>query len=201
MPDAVIRDLDPAHVTLAHEGTKAYADVFDLVHRHEAVGPNAVWQADHTELNIVLKDGQGGAEKPWLTVILDDSSPAVAGYPLFFGSPSAIQTALALRQAIWRKGRPGWQVCGIPEVLYSDHGSDFTSHHLEQVAVDLKIRLINSMAGRPRGNRHLSDDEAAAQSRRTPRSLLATFVPSGDGNGPAGAERAAGGSAVPCRTR
>ena len=75
----------------------------------------------------------------------------MAGYALFFGSPSAIQTALALRQAIWRKGRPGWQVCGIPEVLYSDHGSDFTSRHLEQVAADLKIRLINSMVGRPRG--------------------------------------------------
>jgi putative transposase len=148
---AVIRDLDPALVTLAHEGTKAYADAFDLVYRHEATGPNAIWQADHTELDIVLKDGRGGPEKPWLTVILDDYSRAVAGYTLFFGGPSAIQTALALRQAIWRKGRPGWQVCGIPGVLYSDHGSDFTSRHLEQVAADLKIRLVNSGVGRPRG--------------------------------------------------
>lgn len=123
----------------------------DLVHRHEATGPNAVWQADHTELDVVLRDGQGGHEKPWLTVILDDYSRAVAGYTLFFGSPSAIQTALALRQAVWRKGRSGWQICGIPEVLYSDHGSDFTSRHLEQVAADLKIRLINSTVGRPRG--------------------------------------------------
>jgi putative transposase len=147
----LIRDLDPALRTLAQEGTKAYADAFDLVHRHEAAGPNAVWQADHTELDIVLKDGRGRPEKPWLTVILDDYSRAVAGYTLFFGSPSAIQTALALRQAIWRKGRPGWQVCGIPGILYSDHGSDFTSRHLEQVAADLKIRLINSGVGRPRG--------------------------------------------------
>src|SRR4051794_40823002 len=43
----LVRDLDPALVTLAHEGTKAYADAFDLVHRHKASGPNAVWQADH----------------------------------------------------------------------------------------------------------------------------------------------------------
>lgn len=147
----LIRDLDPALVTLAHEGTKAYADAFDLVHRHEATGPNVVWQADHTELDILLNDGRGGPEKPWLTIILDDYSRAVAGYALFFGSPSAIQTALALRQAIWRKGRPGWQVCGIPGILYTDHGSDFTSHHLEQVAADLKIRLVNSGVGRPRG--------------------------------------------------
>jgi putative transposase len=147
----VVRDLAPALVTLAHEGTKAYADAFDLVHRHEATGPNAVWQADHTELDILLKDGRCGPEKPWLTVILDDYSRAVAGYALFFGSPSAIQTALALRQAIWRKGRPGWQVCGIPEIFYTDHGSDFTSRHLEQVAADLKVRLVNSGVGRPRG--------------------------------------------------
>src|SRR5262249_56461069 len=52
---------------------------------------------------------------------------------------------------IGRRGGRGGQICGIPGVLYPDHGSAFTSHHLEQVAADLKIRLINSMAGRPRG--------------------------------------------------
>jgi putative transposase len=64
-------------------------------------------------------------------------------------APSAIQTALALRQAIWRKSEPGWHVCGIPAAFYTDHGSDFTSHHLEQVAADLKIRLMFSRQGRP----------------------------------------------------
>ena len=180
---ALIRDLDPALVTLAHEGTKAYADAFDLIHRHEATGPNAVWQADHTELDIVLKDGRGRPEKPWLTVILDDYSRAVAGYALFFGSPSAIQTALALRQAIWRKGRPGWQVGGIPGVLYSDHGSDFTSHHLEQVAVDLKIRLINSMVGRPRGRGKIE---------RFFESVSQVLLPRLPGYAPAGASPSAG---------
>jgi putative transposase len=148
---SLVRDLDPGLVTLAHEGTKAYSEAFDLVHRHEATAPNTVWQADHTELDVWLKDGRGQPEKPWLTIILDDYSRAVVGYAIFFGAPSAIQTALALRQAIWRKGRPGWQVCGIPEIFYTDHGSDFTSHHLEQVAADLKIRLVNSRVGRPRG--------------------------------------------------
>jgi putative transposase len=70
---------------------------------------------------------------------------------LSFAPPSAIQTALALRQAIWRKPQPGWHICGIPQVLYTDHGSDFTSQHIEQVAADLKIRLIFSTIGKPRG--------------------------------------------------
>src|SRR5262249_57239187 len=44
-----------------------------------------------------------------------------------------------------------WHVCGIPEVLYTDHGSDFTAQHLEQVSADLKIRLVVSIPGKPRG--------------------------------------------------
>jgi hypothetical protein len=33
-------------------------------------------------------------------------------------------------------------IFGLPDVLYTDNGSDFTSTHLEQVAADIKIRLI-----------------------------------------------------------
>jgi Mu transposase, C-terminal len=65
--------------------------------------------------------------------------------------PSSLHTSLALRQAIWRKEDPRWIVCGIPDVLYTDHGSDFTSHHQEQVSADLKIRLVFSLPGKPRG--------------------------------------------------
>jgi putative transposase len=52
---------------------------------------------------------------------------------------------------MWRKEDPRWTVCGIPEVLYTDHGSDFTSRHLEQVGANLKIRLVFSIPGKPRG--------------------------------------------------
>jgi transposase InsO family protein len=44
-----------------------------------------------------------------------------------------------------------WRICGIPEVFYTDHGSDFTSLHLEQVCADLKMQLIFSTVGMPRG--------------------------------------------------
>jgi putative transposase len=148
---SLIRKLAPALVTMARKGIKAYCESFDLVHRVESAAPNAIWQADHTELDILVKDERGNARRPWLTIILDDYSRAVAGYMLSFAPPSAIQTALALRQAIWRKPQPGWHVCGIPQVLYTDHGSDFTSQHIEQVAANLKIRLIFSTVGKPRG--------------------------------------------------
>lgn len=147
----IVQQMDPALVTLAQQGSKAYADAFELLYRREAQAPNAIWQADHTLLDIVLKDDKGLTKKPWLTIIIDDYSRAIAGYMLSFEAPSAFHTALALRQAMWRKSEPLWQVCGIPAVLYSDHGSDFTSKHLEQVCADLKIRAIFSQVGKPRG--------------------------------------------------
>jgi putative transposase len=147
----VVQQLDPALVTLAHEGSKAYRETYDLVYRHEATSPNALWQADHTLLDIWVKNEKGDPARPWLTIVLDDYSRAIAGYYLFFAAPSALRTALALHQAIWRKSEPLWHVCGIPGVLYVDHGSDFTSRHLEQVGADLKMQLVFSLPGVPRG--------------------------------------------------
>ena len=147
----IVRQLPTALTTLAHEGAKAYKQRFDLLHRREAQAPNEIWQADHCLLDILLvRDGQAPA-KPWLTVVMDDYSRAVAGYFLTFDAPSALNTSLALRQAIWRKDEPRWHVCGIPQILYTDCGSDFKSQHIEQVSLDLNIRLMNSMPGQPRG--------------------------------------------------
>jgi len=147
----IIRQLDPAMVVLAQEGISAFRDQFELLYRYCAELPNAVWQADHTPLDILVLDSNGKAERPWLTVVVDDYSRVVAGYAVFLAAPSALQTSLALRQAIWCKSDTNWPVCGIPDRLYVDHGSDFTSTHLEQVAADLHFQLVYSAVGRPQG--------------------------------------------------
>ncbi|MGX6446469.1 Mu transposase C-terminal domain-containing protein [Patulibacter sp. S7RM1-6] len=147
----IIRGLDPGLTTLAHEGPVAYRDRFELALRWEADDPNAIWQADHTQLDVMILDALGRPARPWLTLILDDYSRAVAGYSVFLEAPSALQTALALRQAVWRKANPAWVICGLPGTLYTDHGSDFVSQHLEQVAANLHVRLTFSTAGVPQG--------------------------------------------------
>jgi putative transposase len=78
--------------------------------------------------------------------VVDDHSRAVAGALVFLGAPSTLHTSLA-----WRKADLSWPVCGIPDVLYVDHGSDFTSHHLDQVAASLRFRIIYSAVARPQG--------------------------------------------------
>ncbi len=146
----IVQLINPSLLTLAHDGRQAYADKYDLVHRTEAEMSNAIWQADHTVLDVLIKH-KGHLKKPWLTIILDDYSRSVAGYSLSFSAPSAIQTALAFRQAIWHKSRSDWEICGIPDIFYTDHGSDFTSFHIEQLAVSIKTLLIFSAVGQPRG--------------------------------------------------
>ena len=148
---AIVRGLDPALTTLAHEGAAAFRNRYELIHRHRAEAPNALWQADHTPLDILIVDESGKPARPWLTIVIDDYSRAIAGYMTFLDAPSSLHTSLALRQAIWRKANPSWPVQGIPDVLYVDHGSDFTSNHLEQVAAALRIELIHSTVARPQG--------------------------------------------------
>jgi len=145
----IVQGLDRGLIALAHHGPDVYRDDFELVLRRESLHANDIWQADHTELDVMVLDEAGRPVRPWLTVILDDHSRVITGYTVFFGPPTALQTALALRQAIWRKTDPEWQVCGLPVTLYSDHGSDFTSAHLTQVCADVKVQLIHSTPGKP----------------------------------------------------
>ncbi len=147
----IIKNLDPALVTMAHQGAAAYREEFDLLYRREASHANAMWQADHSPMDILLLSEAGTPAKPWLTVIEDDYSRMIVGYRFSFQKPTALTTALTIRQAICRKEDPRWHAYGIPTVFYSDHGSDFTSKHMEQVAADLPMELVFSRVGIPRG--------------------------------------------------
>lgn len=96
----VIDSIDPSLITYAHQGRQAYKNQYDLVYRTEADGPNMIWQADHTVLDVLIQS-KSGNRKPWLTIVLDDYSRAIAGYSISFDAPSAAQTALAFRHAIF----------------------------------------------------------------------------------------------------
>lgn len=136
---SIIAAIDPGLRTLALDGDAAYRDRFELVFRRTSDGPNDQWQCDHTLLDLVVLDARQRPARPWLTVVLDDYSRALAGYTVFLGAPTAEQTALALHQAVSRKTNTAWPVTGLPNTLYSDHGSDFTSARLERVCLDTHI--------------------------------------------------------------
>lgn len=147
----VVRSMREDRRVLGKEGAVAYRERFDLVYCRQASRANVIWQADHCRLRVyVVKEG-GEGELPWLTVIEDDHSRAIMGYRLSWSAPSSAQTSLVLRDAIGEKREKNWPMQGVPESFYTDHGSDFTSKHMEEVAVDLRMGLIFSQVKKPRG--------------------------------------------------
>src|SRR5699024_12689679 len=105
---SIVNALDPGMVTLALEGPASYRDRHELVYLHRAERPNALWQADHTELDILIKDPSGRPSTPWLTTIMDDYSRAFCGYMVFEGAPAAMNAGLELRQGIRAKRDRDW---------------------------------------------------------------------------------------------
>lgn len=80
-------------MTLAHSGSRAYSERFDLIYRREASRPNAIWQADHAQLRIHLLREDSSLGRPWLTIVIDDYSRAIAGYYLGFEPPPPYEPA------------------------------------------------------------------------------------------------------------
>lgn len=54
-----IAALDPGLVTLALEGPASYRDRHELVYHRRAEWPNQIWQAEHTELDILIIGANG----------------------------------------------------------------------------------------------------------------------------------------------
>lgn len=128
---------------LALEGMQAYRRKFDEAIRFEAPYSNAIWQADHHQLDIIVVDSDTGEElgRPWLTKIQDDRSRAVLGYYLSMDHPGSMAIASALYHAFLQKPQEWWVMYGLPEMIYIDNGKDWISRHIELVALSFGIKL------------------------------------------------------------
>lgn len=146
----VRKSLNEDLVVLARS-EKEFEETREMLIRHEALFRNEMWQSDHKFLDIFVWDSSRKPVKPVLTGIIDDYSRAIMGYYLDLDPPSAQRTAIALRQAIWKKDNPRWLVCGIPDYFYTDGGSDFRSNRIKQVAAELDITRRKRQSDKPQG--------------------------------------------------
>ncbi len=64
----IIKQLDPALVTMAHQGAVAYREEFDLLYRGESPHANAMWQVDHMPFDVFLLDETGKLSRPVSTL-------------------------------------------------------------------------------------------------------------------------------------
>lgn len=102
-----------------------------------AEAPNQIWLIDHTLADIILVDRRYRLPigRPTLTLIIDAYTRMCVSCFVSLGSPSIIQTAMALLRAFMPKeallesvGHEWpWPCHGFPQVVHSDNGVDFKS--------------------------------------------------------------------------
>jgi putative transposase len=139
LQQAFARELRPAERASARRGEGGRRE-HGLYLRFEAPHRNAVWQADHKQLPIlVVRAGGRGESKPWVTLFLDDFSRAIMGWAISL-RPTAAEVLGALRDAVVvHPGRGAFG--GVPRRLRWDHGMEFTAGAVEQAALALNIEL------------------------------------------------------------
>lgn len=120
-------------------------------------------EMDHTPLDLFLIDEKTWLPlgRPTLTVAIDHYSRMLLGYYLSYGDPSTAAVMGALRNAILPKqllptAVPGlniersWPCYGVPDLIVVDNGLEFHGRDLEDVCLDLGMRINYCPKHQPR---------------------------------------------------
>lgn len=127
--------------------------------------PNALWQIDHSPADVVIVDVETRAPigRPWITLVVDVASRAIAGLHISLEAPSVISVGMALRHAILDKADAlrergvdaAWPAFGLPDGVHSDNGSDFRSDAFQRACANLGIAIDYRPHGAPRYGGHI----------------------------------------------
>ncbi len=127
--------------------------------------PLSVVQIDHTRADIILVDDahRKPIGRPWITLAMDIYSRMITGYYLSFDAPSEASVGLCVSHSILAKQRwlalhnvkAQWPVCGVPQVIHVDNGSDFRSDNFRKSCSHYGIKLQFRPVRRPRYGGHI----------------------------------------------
>lgn len=135
------------------EGDQAARTVFEPIRGPygDAEWPLAVWQIDHTLVDLILVDDlhRRPVGRPWITVAIDVFSRMVAGFYMSFDRPGAMAVGLCLAHAILPKETwlaqhdipTPWPLWGKPAVVHADNAKEFRGRMLTRACENLGIDL------------------------------------------------------------
>ncbi|MBH1661912.1 DDE-type integrase/transposase/recombinase [Stenotrophomonas maltophilia] len=113
--------------------------------------PGAVWQIDHTPLDVLIVDDvhRRHVGRPWLTVAIDVYSRCIAGFYLSLDPPSEVSVGMCLVHGILPKEgwlaalqvRAGWPLYGVPHTVHADNGKEFRSSMITRAAEQHRFRV------------------------------------------------------------
>lgn len=120
--------------------------------------PNAVWQIDHTPVDICIVDDvyRRNIGRCWITVAIDVFSRCVVGYYLSLDKPNAASVGMCLVHAILPKDgwlaahgvQAPWPVWGRPKKVLADNDKTFrcemVSRAAKQYLFDLEWRPVRT---------------------------------------------------------
>ena len=134
---AFARELRPAERASAKRGEAGRRE-HGLYLRYEAPHRNAVWQADHKQLPVLVVAAVGRRpRRPWVTLFIDDYSRAIMGWAISL-QPSSAEVLAALRDALVVQPGRG-PLGGVPGRLRWDHGLEFAAGAVEHTALALGV--------------------------------------------------------------
>lgn len=117
---------------------------------------NAVWQIDHTLVDITLVDEKDRIPigRPWITLIIDVYPRTVPGWYISFDPPGTLGTGIAISNAILPKEEflakldlsYTWPCQGKPRTIHADNAKEFRGNTLKKACnehgIDLKFRKV-----------------------------------------------------------
>lgn len=127
--------------------------------------PYAVVQIDHTQVDLILVDGEHRIPigRPWITVAIDVFSRMCVGYYVSFDPPGMLGTGLCLTHAILNKQK--WMAkigveydypCqGLPRIVHADNAKEFRGNDLHVVCDLHHMSLQFRKVKRPRYGGHI----------------------------------------------
>lgn len=113
--------------------------------------PNAVWQIDHTPLDVLVVDEvhRRHIGRPWVTVAIDVYSRCIAGFYLSLDPPSEVSVGMCLVNAMLPKDGwlaaagvdAKWPLFGVPATVHADNGKEFRGAMLSRAAEQYRFRI------------------------------------------------------------
>lgn len=157
---ARLLDFDPVMVARRRHGQKAAQTLKPITGQGpEANQPMHVVQIDHTPMDVILVDTahRQPVGRAYVTFAIDLYSRCIAGFHISHEAPSSVTVALCMlsiaadKDVILQKhGIAGtWPLCGVPEVIHTDNGSEFHGRALTQGALINAIELRYRPPGKP----------------------------------------------------
>jgi len=99
---------------------------------------NAVWEADHKELGVLVMPPRGNAKPaaPWITSFMETKHRVIAGVAITM-QPTAGDVVAAFRSGVLNDPGSISPIYGVPDEVHWDNGLEFLAHPITEVAVTM----------------------------------------------------------------